>query len=95
VTSDKAYSDCRHCLQDTGREYLLMFRILADVADEGVDFLGNVYRSAVNRSSTSFVTTDVGGDRDQYWLSAPQPSRFAVVNQYFDLSQQMASPWCR
>jgi hypothetical protein len=64
----------------------LLFRVLADVADEGIDFLGNIYRSGVATSTTSEVAT-VGGDRDQYWLSAPQPSQFAVISQYFNMTQ--------
>jgi hypothetical protein len=86
ATFDKAYSDSNVPLVGPdGGDLSLMFRVLADTADSGTDFLGNPYRSAVVRSSTAAV--EATGDRDQYWLSAPQPSKFAVVNQYFDLSQ--------
>lgn len=60
------------------------FRILSMVADSGVDFLGNQYRAAVNVAHGDNVSTMA--ERDKVWKSPPLPSRFAVVSQYFDLS---------
>jgi hypothetical protein len=60
------------------------FRILGLTADSGTDYLGNPYRSAVVQSSAqNAITTD--GENSGYWLSQPQPSRFAVVSYYADL----------
>lgn len=58
----------------------LAFRILALTADSGTDFLGNPYRSVVVHTAATNANSNSG-----YWLSAPQPSRFAVVNHYSDL----------
>lgn len=62
----------------------LAFRILALSADEGTDFLGNPYRSVVVRASAHNTNTE-GNSNSGYWLSSPQPSRFAVVSHYSDL----------
>lgn len=61
------------------------FRILASTADSGIDFLGNTYRSALNTKSPNNVTTFDSAVSDNYWLSKPNPSRFAVENLYFDV----------
>lgn len=69
-----------------GEEFSFLFRVLALSADEGVDFLGNRFRSVVVKSSSEHTNTVDGADTDKIWLSGPQPSRFAVVSQYFDES---------
>lgn len=69
-----------------GAQMSALFRLLALVADDGVDFLGNRYRSVVVEATADNANT-VDGDRDKYFLSAPQPSRFAIVNLYFDETQ--------
>lgn len=61
------------------------FRILASVADQGVDFLGNPYRSVVTKSSAENVSTLDSELTDRYWLSKPNPSKFAVECLYFDV----------
>jgi hypothetical protein len=64
-------------------KYAINFRLLGLTADSGTDFLGDPYRSAVVRSSAeapSGENTNAG-----YWLSGPQPSRFAVVSHYSDV----------
>lgn len=66
---------------DASREVSLLFRVLGSVADEGTDFLGNRYRSAAIHTSVNDVATNIDG----YWLSKPNPSRFAVENLYFDV----------
>lgn len=58
----------------------LRFRILAGIADDGIDFLGNNYRSVLVRNSNRNA-----GSGDGFWLSKPNPSRFAVESLYFDL----------
>lgn len=59
----------------------IMFRVLASVADDGVDFLGNVYRGIVTHSQQETLNEA----NNSFWLSKPNPSRFAVENLYFDL----------
>lgn len=61
------------------------FRVLALSADDGMDFLGNQYRSVVSRNKPDNISTALGADRDAYWLSKPNPSKFAVENLYFDV----------
>lgn len=75
----------------------LGFRILGLVADSGTDFLGNDYRSAVINASignTDSTTPATGGTTGgayfgsagaAYFLSAPQPSKFAVIPTYWDV----------
>lgn len=60
------------------------FRVLGLTADEGTDFLGNVYRSAILTATPHNVST-VDGDVDKIWMSKPNPSRFAVESLYFDM----------
>jgi hypothetical protein len=64
--------------------YSFLFRILALTADEGIDYLGNAYRSTVLFDKPGNAST-IDGDRDKFWLSKPNPSRFAVENLYYDL----------
>jgi hypothetical protein len=66
-------------------EVSLAFRILAATADEGTDFLGNQYRAVVRREDGSNVSTTSEADLTAFWLSKPNPSRFAVESLYFDV----------
>jgi hypothetical protein len=66
----------------------LNFRLLGLVADSGVNFLNNDYRSAVVVSSAA----NVGSAEPTYWMSPPQPSRFAVLSLYFDLRTTSDTP---
>jgi hypothetical protein len=61
------------------------FRLLAAVADEGTDFLGNQYRSLVVRTDASNIDTTLSNLSDAIWMSKPNPSAFAVESLYFDV----------
>lgn len=69
---------------DDGGDVSLLFRVLALSADEGVDFLGNPYRSSVVWGSASNTATTDGGLRDKFYASDPCPSKFGVKSLYFD-----------
>jgi hypothetical protein len=60
------------------------FRVLSLTGDEGVDYLGNNYRSAAITSSVSNVNALDADAQDKSWLSKPNPSRFAVESLYFN-----------
>jgi hypothetical protein len=64
----------------------LLFRLLAHSADSGEDFLGNTYRSVVMRNGLGVVTTQANPAPNSFWLSKPNPSKFAVEALYFDIS---------
>lgn len=66
------------------------FRLLGLVADAGTDFLGDPYRSVAIHSDAE---APVGENTNAgYWLSAPQPSTFAVTSHYSDLRQFPETP---
>lgn len=65
----------------------LTFRLLTLTGDSGTDLLGNQYRSYVHKASVK----NVAESNDNYWLSKPNPSKFAVENVYFDISQSNAA----
>lgn len=66
------------------------FRLLGLIADSGTDFLGNPYRSVVIRSNAK---SPVGSNSNSgFWLSAPQPSKFAVTSHYSDLRSFPSTP---
>lgn len=71
------------------------FRLLGLVGDEGVDFLGNEYRSAISINKPDAINTGEGSDPDQYWLSKPNPSKFAVENLYFDVRKPGSTTYGR
>lgn len=85
-------SDGVTVLQDAGKNIAYSFRVLALTADEGIDFLGNSYRSAVSFNDVGNVSTLDGEAQDRYWLSKPNPSRFAVENMYFDMRPKQEAP---
>lgn len=62
------------------------FRLLASTADSGEDFLGNKYRSVVTRNVVDSISTLATDQVNSYWLSKPNPSKFAVECLYFDVS---------
>lgn len=82
-------ADGKTPLLGSGTTASLNFRVLALTADSGIDFLNNEYRSAVvqaaatNTSTTSLTTGSTAGR--SYFMSAPQPSPFAVVSIYSDV----------
>lgn len=65
----------------------LNFRLLGLTADEGIDFLGNPYRSSVEINSANSVNTFSSSSVD-YWMSEPLPSEFSVVSKYFDMAEE-------
>lgn len=66
------------------------FRLLSLVADAGTDFLGDPYRSVAIHSSAQ---APIGANTNAgFWLSAPQPSRFAVTSHYSDLRKFPETP---
>lgn len=67
----------------------LLFRVLTASADSGVDFLGNTYRSVVARSAAQATNTVGVSDVNQFWMSKPNPSRFAVESLYFDVRNDL------
>lgn len=80
-----------NALLDGSDEFSLNFRILGLTADEGVDFLGNRYRSAV-RTQSAESTDSINGDPNRAWVSKPNPSRFAVESLYFDIRPRSQAP---
>jgi len=83
VTNYLAYAYDGSTALVSGQTASLTFRLLTLSADAGTDFLGNDYRSYVHKKTSNNVT-DINNN---YWLSKPNPSKFAVENLYFDLSQ--------
>lgn len=63
------------------------FRLLAATADSGTDFLGNAYRSVAVKADPLNVDTVESQNEDSFWLSKPNPSKFAVETLYFDISE--------
>lgn len=64
----------------------LRFRLLGDVADSGLDFFKNTYRSLVE-SELHDSKNVLDLNQDTYWMSKANPSKYAVENLYFDLSE--------
>lgn len=73
-------------LQIDGKNSSLNFRILAGIGEEGTDFLGNRFRSVVTKKSVNNLDGNDSDHRYAYWSSKPNPSKFAVENLYFDIS---------
>jgi hypothetical protein len=69
----------------------LNFRILGLEADNGIDFLGNEYRSLVVQATAGNVQTTeglnpvLGSGQAPYWQSQALPSPYAVESIYFDV----------
>lgn len=84
-TRVKASTQADVPLSGSGGEASFCFRVLATVGDDGTDFLGNRFRSVVSRNKADNISTALGADRDSFWLSKPNPSKFAVENLYFDV----------
>ena len=79
-------------IQIEGEDVSLIFRLFAMTADSGIDFLGNTYRSALHKNETSGLDTIFGDETDTYWLSKPNPSRFAIESLYFDVRDLDGNP---
>lgn len=80
-------------LSGPGDTVSFLFRVLALVADSGMDFLGNSYRSAVQIYSVDNTSTVNGENTDHIWMSKPNPSRFAVESLYYDIRKKMAQTY--
>ncbi len=66
----------------------LTFRLLTASGDSGTDFLGNTFRNAIYSHTVANLSGDGSVDAsDTYWFSKPNPSRFAIENLYFDVSE--------
>lgn len=89
----KAYDQNGTPLTTSFEEGSFCFRILALTAEDGIDFLGNQYRSVVTQNKSNSISTALGADRDSFWLSKPNPSKFAVENLYFDVRQPVATTY--
>ena len=93
TASVKAYqSDGTTPLQINALDTSINFRVLAGTAEEGTDFLGNRYRSIVTKTKVGSTTTLDSAEKDQYWLSRPNPSKFGVESMYFDISDYREQP---
>ncbi len=95
TTFDRAYDTNGSVLNGTTEACAFNFRILALTAEEGLDFLGNQYRSVVTLNKADDVSTAMGADPDSYWLSKPNPSKFAVENLYFDVRKSGSTTYGR
>ncbi len=64
----------------------LTFRIYTASGDSGIDFFGNTYRHALFDHAVSNVSTLNGAIENKHWMSKPNPSKFGVERQYFNLA---------
>jgi hypothetical protein len=90
--NDHAYDEMGDPLMGENGDGAFCFRVLGLTADDGIDFLGNRYRSVVSTNDTNAISTAAGADPDSYWLSKPNPSKFAVENLYFDMRKTWVHP---
>lgn len=60
---------------------IMLHRVLAGTLDSSVDFLGNNFRSAVKE----YYPQKSMGNGANFWMSQPNPSKFAVESLYFDV----------
>lgn len=74
-----------------GSEISWNFRVLGLTAEDGIDFLGNRYRSAIRVQDVSAVDA-INGNPERGWMSKPNPSRFAVESLYFDVRPTSSTP---
>lgn len=86
VGSDiKAYQkDGVNALVSEGREVSLRFRILSTAPDSDRDCTGSLYRTVAIVKDPETIRSSVGELEDAYWLSAPNPSKFACESLYLD-----------
>lgn len=81
-----------------GTSASLNFRLLGLTADNGTNFLGNEYRSAViqtsagNTDTTNGINPIQGSGSASYYMSPPQPSPFSVISLYFDMRPVPSTP---
>lgn len=72
--------------EELPEEGSFMFRLLTYSADQGTDWIGNSYRHVVFNNSASNINTFLSKNIDAYWLSKPNPSKFAIENLYLDIT---------
>jgi hypothetical protein len=93
--NDRAWNYDGTVLDGANGEAAFGFRILSLTAEEGIDFLGNEYRSVVIQNGVDNISTALGADPDSFWLSKPNPSKFAVENLYFDVRRPGSTTYGR
>lgn len=82
LTREKAETESEAPVVASGSNSIVIaHRLLADILDEGIDFLGNNYRGAAKNYSPKAVSSG----SDTFWMSRPNPSSFAVESLYFDV----------
>jgi len=69
-----------------------MFRLLSYSADHGTDWLGNSWRDVVLDQAPQNINTFETTNPNAFWLSQPNPSKFAVEVLYFDISDAFGNP---
>lgn len=85
----KAYeSDGVTPVIDGSSEVSLRFRITSTAPDSDRDCTGSLYRTVALVSDPQSIETSVGGLEEAYWLSGPNPSKFACESLYFDLRNE-------
>lgn len=82
----KATTDGTTAIQDAGRDVSFLFHVSGAVGDQGIDWLGNSYRYALAKKAVGTITTLDPTVENSFWLSKPNPSKFAVESLYFDLT---------
>lgn len=63
----------------------LHFRLLAGVADTGSDIIGNDQRQVVTVKDAKTLDPFADKGENDFWMSKPNPSKFAVECLYFDM----------
>jgi hypothetical protein len=69
-----------------------LHRVLAEVGDEGIDYLGNTYRHAIVKKSLENLLIRSQDTIQKSWMSKPNPSKFAVESLCFDVRDPDLSP---
>lgn len=84
---ERAYYDAEETqpIVEGDNDVSMAFKLLGESPDNGVDLLGNRYRTLVLRNVAENLSTNDSEDEDALWWSKPNPSRFAVENLYFDM----------
>jgi hypothetical protein len=72
-------------------ETSIRFRILTTAPDVDRDCTGSLYRTVAQISDPTNVRAAVGDLENAYWMSAPNPSRFAVEALYMDCRDEVGS----
>lgn len=73
-------------IQHNNIDVAFKFKILAGVADSGQDIIGNPQRQTIHWNSADNLDTFTNKTENDFWLSKPNPSEFAVESLYFDMT---------